>query len=84
MKIIHFSDIHIHDQLILGQNSTERFQTALKHVYDNHLDANLFVISGDLTHHGRLQSYKKLKEILDKANLPLHLLPKLILPSNPL
>jgi Icc protein len=79
MKIIHFSDIHIHDQLILGQNSTERFQAALKHVYDNHLDADLFVISGDLTHHGHLQSYKKLKEILDKENLPLHLLPKLIL-----
>jgi len=79
MKIIHFSDTHIHDQLIIGQDSVERFQKALKHLYKNHLDADLFVISGDLTHHGRLHSYKKLKEILDQVNLPKHLFPKLIL-----
>jgi 3',5'-cyclic AMP phosphodiesterase CpdA len=79
MKIIHFSDIHIHDQLILGQNSINRFQIALKHMCNNHLDSDLFVISGDLTHQGQLQCYKKLKEILEKAKLPMHLFPKLIL-----
>ena len=61
MKIIHFSDIHIHNKLILGQDSIERFQKALDHLSRNHLDSDLFVISGDLTHHGTTQSYKKLK-----------------------
>lgn len=79
MKIIHFSDIHIHDQLIIGQDSIKRFQIALNHLSENHLDSDLFVISGDLTHHGRLQSYVKLKEMLDNAKLPKHLYPKLIL-----
>ena len=79
MKIIHFSDIHIHEELIIGQDSIDRFQKALNHLSNNHLDSDLFVISGDLTHHGKLQSYKKLKEMLNNTNLPKHLFPKLIL-----
>tara|TARA_B100001173_G_C15906293_1_gene512174 strand:+ start:116 stop:943 length:828 start_codon:yes stop_codon:yes gene_type:complete len=79
MKIIHFSDIHIHDEIIIGQNSIKRFKLALKHLVKNHLDSDLFVITGDLTHHGQLKSYKKLKQILDKFKLPNHLFPKFIL-----
>ena len=58
MKIIHFSDIHIHDQLIIGQDSIERFQIALDHLSKNHLDSDLFVISGDLSHHGKFNLIK--------------------------
>ena len=79
MKIIHFSDIHIHDQLIIGQDSIERFQIALDHLSKNHLNSDLFVISGDLSHHGKLQSYKKLNEMINNISLPKHLFPKLIL-----
>ena len=79
MKIIHFSDIHIHNKLIVGQDSIDRFQKALDHLSKNHLDSDLFVISGDLTHNGKLQSYKKLREMIDSTNLPEHLFPKLIL-----
>ena len=79
MKIIHFSDIHIHNQLVLGQDSIGRFQKALNHLSKNHLDSDLFVISGDLTHHGKIQSYKKLKEMIDSVKLPKHLFPKLII-----
>lgn len=79
MKIIHCSDIHIHDELIIGQDSIDRFYKALKHITSNHLDSDLFVISGDLTHHGKLQSYKKMKEMLNDVYLPKHLFPKLIL-----
>ena len=79
MKIIHFSDIHIHDRLIVGQDSIERFQKALDHLSKNHLDSDLFVISGDLTHHGKIQSYRKLKEMINSTKLPKHLFPKLII-----
>ena len=79
MKIIHFSDVHIHNQLIVDQNPIERFQKALDHLTKNHLDSDLFVISGDLAHHGKIQSYKKLKEMIDSAKLPKHLFPKLII-----
>ena len=79
MKIIHFSDTHIHDELIIGQDSNFRFKKALEHISKNHLDADLFVITGDLTHHGRLKSYEKFNEILNEAKLPTPLLPKLII-----
>ena len=79
MKIIHFSDTHIHDELILGQDSDLRFKKALEHISKNHLDADLFVITGDLTHHGLEKSYEKFIKILDDANLPSHLFPKLII-----
>jgi len=79
MKIIHFSDTHIHDELIIGQDSNLRFKKALEHISNNHLDADLFVITGDLTHHGRLKSYEKFSEILREAKLPKHLSPKLII-----
>ena len=79
MKIIHFSDIHIHNKLILGKDSIGLFQKALDHLSENHLDSDLFVISGDLTHHGKIDSYKKLKEMINNTNLPKHLFPKLII-----
>ena len=79
MKIIHFSDIHIHSKSILEHNPVERFNLALEHVKNNHLDSDMFVITGDITHHGDLKSYKKFEGILKKANLPDHLYPKLII-----
>ena len=79
MKIIHFSDIHIHSKSILENNPVERFQLALEHVKNNHLNSDMFVITGDITHHGDLESYKRFNEILIKAALPDHLYPKLIM-----
>ena len=64
MKIIHFSDIHIHSKPILGHNPIERFRLALNHLKNNHLDSNMFVVTGDITHDGDLASYKKFDEIL--------------------
>ena len=79
MKIIHFSDIHIHSKSILGNNPVERFQLALDHVKNNHLNSDMFVITGDITHHGDLTSYESFNNILIEAELPDHLYPKLII-----
>jgi len=79
MKIIHFSDIHIHSKSILENNPVERFKLALKHVKNNHLNSDMFVISGDITHNGDLASYERFNEILIEAELPEHLYPKLIM-----
>ena len=79
MKIIHFSDIHIYSKPILENNPVERFKLALEHVKHNHLNSDMFVISGDITHHGDLASYKSFNEILIEAALPEHLYPKLIM-----
>ena len=79
MKIAHFSDTHIHYQKILGCNPVERFHLALEHLKKNHPDSDMLIISGDISHHGVLDSYKKFNEIIETAQLPSHLYPKLIL-----
>ncbi len=43
MKIIHFSDIHIHSKSILGNDPVERFQLALDHVKNNHLNSDMLL-----------------------------------------
>ena len=79
MKIIHLSDIHIHSEPILEHNPIERFSLALDHIKNNHVDADMLIITGDITHQGDVASYKKFDEIFTKANLPNHLSPKLLI-----
>ena len=79
MKIIHFSDIHIHSKPILENNPVERFKLALKHVKNNHLNSDMFVMTGDITHNGDYESYQSFNKILIEAALPDHLYPKLII-----
>lgn len=79
MKIIHLSDPHIDPNLLDNIDSQERFKLALNHIVKNHFDANLFVITGDLTHFGKDESYLILKDILVESDLPEHLSPKLMI-----
>lgn len=75
MKLVHLSDIHIHDQEILGQDPVENFKACWAHVEAEHADADLVIISGDLTHYGHKDSYKALKALLADTALA----PKLII-----
>lgn len=79
MKIIHLSDPHIYTKVLFKINSVSRFESAIAHILHNHLDADLFVITGDLTHYGDKESYVKLKKILDNSNFPNKLYPKLMI-----
>jgi len=79
MKIIHLSDIHIHSEPILEHNPIERFSLALDHIKNNHVDADMLIITGDITHQGDVASYNMFDEIFTKANLPNHLNPKLLI-----
>ena len=67
MKLVHISDIHIHDQPIMASDPVSQFCRVLDHVEAHHGDADRIVITGDLTHHGMDASYKRLKEILDAS-----------------
>jgi 3',5'-cyclic AMP phosphodiesterase CpdA len=74
VKLIHISDIHIHDQEILGSDPIANFKACLAHVESEHRDADRVVITGDLTHHGRRASYETLREILAGSALSPRLL----------
>tara|TARA_Y100001970_G_scaffold22695_1_gene26323 strand:- start:166 stop:963 length:798 start_codon:yes stop_codon:yes gene_type:complete len=79
MKIIHLSDIHINPKILYNIDAQKRFKLALNHIRNNHSDADILIITGDLTHYGNDESYKIFNKILEEINLPEHLYPKLIL-----
>jgi len=79
MKLIHISDIHISPNPILGHDPIANFVHCLRHVETYHADADRIVITGDLTHHGRVDSYRRLKEILDTSPLKGDLAPRLMI-----
>jgi 3',5'-cyclic AMP phosphodiesterase CpdA len=69
MKLVHISDIHIHSAAILGFDPVANFEACLGHVAAFHADADRIVITGDLTHMGRAESYQRLKTMLDASPL---------------
>ena len=79
MKIIHLSDTHINPKTLYNLDSQNRFESALQHIKNYHTDANLFIITGDLTHFGNDESYQIFKNILKEKALPKHLNPKLLI-----
>ena len=79
MKIIHLSDPHIEPNIFFDINSVERFKSAIIHINNNHNDADLFIITGDLTHFGKESSYEKFHSILNESNLQKNLYPKLLI-----
>ncbi|MCB1417547.1 MAG: metallophosphoesterase [Notoacmeibacter sp.] len=69
MKIVHISDIHIHPEPILGHDPVENFRACLAHVDRFQADADLVIITGDLTDDGRPESYAQLKAMLAQSRL---------------
>jgi 3',5'-cyclic AMP phosphodiesterase CpdA len=74
MKLVHLSDVHIHDQPIGGSDPVEQFRRCLGHVERRFSDADAIVLTGDLTHDGRTASYERLRELLAASPLKVHLL----------
>jgi len=79
MKLVHISDIHINAAPILGLDSIANFKKCLAYVEAHDQDADLMVITGDLTHYGQEESYRKLVEILDASSLKGKLEPRLMI-----
>ena len=76
MKIIHLSDVHLTgdgSDLFCG-NPQERFEACIAHVNARHGDADLCVITGDLTHHGEADAYVRFKQSFERLVMPTELL----------
>jgi len=75
VKLIHISDIHINAEPILGSDPIEKFNACIDHVERHHDDADMVIISGDLTHHGQKSAYETLTRLLrDRSISPLLIL----------
>lgn len=72
MKIIHFTDIHLSapGQTIGGRDPNANFERALQDVLTHHRDAELMVITGDLSDWGDEADYVRLRERLSKFHIP--------------
>lgn len=79
MKIIHVSDIHIHSAPILGFDPVANFEACLAHIAEFQADADRVIITGDLTHHGQAESYRRLQAILAASPLQGRLSPRLMI-----
>jgi 3',5'-cyclic-AMP phosphodiesterase len=75
-KIVTLTDIHIlpDNRLLIGIDPTERLRLAIDHINRTQSDAELCVITGDLTHKGDPDSYAILKRELAKLRIPVRIL----------
>lgn len=76
MKLIHVSDIHLtaSGEDLFCANPHERLDQCIAHINHAHGDADLCVVTGDLTHWGEPDAYRQLRAALDIAEVPLALL----------
>jgi len=75
MKFIHISDIHLTSpgDTIGGRDPRANFEYALTHILKDHRDAELMVITGDLSDWGERRDYEWLKQRIDEFPIPVQL-----------
>jgi Icc protein len=76
MKLIHFTDTHFvpPGQTLYGRDPRVAFERCIEDINRHHADAELSVLTGDLTHWGEFEAFESLRECLDKLKSPLQLL----------
>lgn len=76
MKILQITDLHLAPgkQDMHGVNPSDRLTQCVADIRQNHADAELCVITGDLAHKGEIDAYEILREILADLPVPYRLL----------
>ena len=76
MKLIHLTDLHlvVPGALLHGLDPLARLDICLADILRHHGDADLLVITGDLTDDGSAEAYQSLSLRLEKVGLPYRLL----------
>lgn len=73
MKLLVLSDLHMVEagETIIGLDPHARLMAVLEHALAAHPDAARMVLMGDLTHHGTLPQYQRLKDALAAVPMPI-------------
>ncbi|XDA98898.1 phosphodiesterase [Sulfitobacter sp. LCG007] len=76
MKILHVTDTHLvpAGETLYSIDPAERLAAVMDHARAHHADADLMVITGDLTDRGDAPSYAQLKRLLGDLPFPVRLL----------
>lgn len=74
MKIIQITDIHLVDrgEYLHGLDPTHRLQTCIADINARNADADLCILTGDLSHTGAIGAYENLRGILRDLPMPYH------------
>jgi 3',5'-cyclic AMP phosphodiesterase CpdA len=74
MKIIHLSDTHLKKGKfdLFGLDPKKRLKLAIENINKHHSDADFLVVTGDLTDKGEVETYKALKDILEKSKVKVY------------
>ncbi len=72
-KLLVFTDLHIVDEAtkIIGLDPAARFSEGLAHALAHHEDADVLVLMGDLTHHGKTSQFEGLRRVLADVPMPI-------------
>lgn len=75
IKIIHLTDLHLKKPpgTVLGIDPSERLATVIRSVNDNHADAALCVVTGDIADMAEPEAYRLAREMLSALSVPLAL-----------
>lgn len=76
MKLIHFTDTHLvrAGERLYGLDPQARLDACIADINREHPDADLAVITGDLTHFGDAAAYEALRRSLGNLTVPVRLL----------
>lgn len=76
MKLIHISDLHLvpDGKLLFDEDPVARLRACIADINRHHSDAELCIITGDLTHDGDEASYRILAACLEQLIPPVRLL----------
>lgn len=71
-KLLFLSDLHMTaaGETIVGLDPAERLAAVLDAALSAHGDAAAMVLLGDLTHHGELSEYQRLRALIDRVSIP--------------
>jgi 3',5'-cyclic AMP phosphodiesterase CpdA len=76
MKIIHLTDLHLlpPGEMLFGFDPADRLRKTINCINRDHADAELCVVTGDLTDGGDVAAYDLLRELLQELRVPTKLL----------
>ncbi|MEX2746122.1 phosphodiesterase [Rhizobium mongolense] len=76
MKLIHLTDLHLvpPGAMLFGFDPAERLHKTIERINRDHADAELCVVTGDLTDEGGFASYELLRDVLRDLRVPTRLL----------
>jgi len=78
IRIVQISDFHLLDdpgQAMMGINTEQSFLAVLERIWQNHRQAALFLMTGDLVQDASAATYARLRRCLDALPAPFYCLP---------